>query len=139
MRSATGRWVSGEDFFDRERELEVLTTRVREQNHVLLTGQRRMGKTSILRELGSRLESEGWIFFIADVEGATCPGDAISEIARAAHPVRSIASRGYLESSGEGYRFPSRLLRDWWLARFRGHYVPLERRRTNDDSGELAP
>ncbi len=62
MRSSTGRWVSGEDFFDRERELEVLKTRVRERNHVLLTGQRRMGKTSILRELGSRLESEGWIF-----------------------------------------------------------------------------
>ncbi len=93
MRSATGRWVSGEDFFDRERELEVLKTRVREQNHVLLTGQRRMGKTSILRELGSRLESEGWIFLFADVEGATCPEDAISEIARAVHPVRSIASR----------------------------------------------
>ena len=72
MRLATGRWVSGEDFFDRERELEVLKTRVRERNHVLLTGQRRMGKTSILRELGSRLKSEGWIFLFADVEGATC-------------------------------------------------------------------
>lgn len=93
MRSATGRWVSGEDFFDRERELEVLKTRVREHNHVLLTGQRRMGKTSILRELGSRLESEGWIFLFADVEGATCAEDAIAEIARAAHSVRSIASR----------------------------------------------
>ena len=93
MRSATGRWVSGEDFFDRERELEVLKTRVRERNHVLLTGQRRMGKTSILRELGSRLKSEGWIFLFADVEGATCAEDAIAEIARAVHPVGSIASR----------------------------------------------
>ena len=93
MRSATGRWVSGEDFFDREGELEVLKTRVRERNHVLLTGQRRMGKTSILRELGSRLESDGWIFLFADVEGATCAEDAIAEIARAVHPVRPIASR----------------------------------------------
>ena len=93
MRSATGRWVSGEDFFDRERELAVLKTRVLECNHVLLTGQRRMGKTSILRELGSRLGSEGWIFLFADVEGATCAEDAIAEIARAVHPVRSIASR----------------------------------------------
>lgn len=93
MRSATGRWVSGEDFFDRERELEVLKTRVCEHNHLLLTGQRRMGKTSILRELGSRLESEGWVFLFADVEGATCAEDAIAEIARAVHPVRSIASR----------------------------------------------
>ena len=93
MRSATGRWVSGEDFFDRERELEVLKMRVRERNHVLLTGQRRMGKTSILRELGSRLKCEGWIFLFADVEGATCAEDAIAEIARAVHSVGSIASR----------------------------------------------
>ena len=93
MRSATGRWVSGEDFFDRERELEVLKTRVCEHNHVLLTGQRRMGKTSILHELGSRLESEGWIFLFADIEGATCAEDAIAEIARTVHRVRSIASR----------------------------------------------
>ncbi len=35
---------------------------------------------------------------------------------------------GYLEDADEGYRFPSRLLRDWWSARFRGHHVPLERR-----------
>ena len=45
---------------------------------------------------------------------------------------------GYLESSDEGYCFPSRLLRDWCSARFRGHYVPLERRRTDDDFGEPA-
>ena len=93
MNSATGRWVSGDDFFDRKRELQILETRVRDRNHVLLTGQRRMGKTSIIRELGRRLEADGWIFLFADVEGATSAEDAISEIARAAHPVRSIASR----------------------------------------------
>ena len=35
---------------------------------------------------------------------------------------------GYLEDADEGFRFPSRLLRDWWSARFRGHRVPLEQR-----------
>ncbi|MDE2998455.1 MAG: AAA family ATPase [Gemmatimonadota bacterium] len=93
MNSATGRWVSGDDFFDRKRELQILETRVRDRNHVLLTGQRRMGKTSIVRELGRRLEADGWIFLFADVEGATSAEDVITEIARAAHPVRSIASR----------------------------------------------
>ena len=48
MRSSTGRWVSGSDFFDRENELVVLERHVLEGNHVLRTGQRRMGKTSIL-------------------------------------------------------------------------------------------
>ena len=40
MESATGRWVSGNDFFDRESELQVLDARVRAGNHTLLTGQR---------------------------------------------------------------------------------------------------
>ena len=93
MRSSTGRWVSGDDFFGREAELEILTTRVRDGNHVLLTGQRRMGKTSIARELGRRLESEGWVSLFADVEDATCAEDAIAEIARAAYPVDSLARR----------------------------------------------
>ena len=59
MRSSTGRWVSGDDFFDRELELKALEIRVRDFNHVLLTGQRRMGKTSITRELGRRVEAKG--------------------------------------------------------------------------------
>ena len=93
MKSATGRWVSGDDFFDREGELKVLETRVRDRNHVSLTGQRRMGKTSVLRELGRRIEAKGGVFLFTDVEGATCAEDAISEIAKAVHPVRSLASR----------------------------------------------
>ena len=94
MTSSTGRWVSGDDFFDREAELRILEERVRAANHVLLTGQRRMGKTSIARELGRRLtESGGWITLFVDVEDATCPEDVIADVARAAYPVRPIVSR----------------------------------------------
>ncbi len=93
MRSSTGRWVGGDDFFDRESELKVLEKLVRQHNHVLLTGQRRMGKTSVARELGRRLEADGWIFLFADVEGASCPEDAIAEIAQAAYPIRPARSR----------------------------------------------
>jgi len=93
MKSATGRWVSGDDFFDRGPELKILEERVSGGNHILLTGQRRMGKTSIARELGRRLESGGWVCFFADVEGATCPEDAITYIAERMHHVRPISSR----------------------------------------------
>ena len=93
MKSSTGRWVSGDNFFDRARELQILETRVQDRNHVLLTGQRRMGKTSVAQELGRRLEAKGWIFLSTDVEGATCAEDAIASIAAAVHPVRPIASR----------------------------------------------
>ena len=82
MRAATGRWVIGDDFFNREPELRILENRVREGNHVLLTGQRRMGKTSIARELGRRLaESGAWVTLFTDIEDATCPEDVIAEIA----------------------------------------------------------
>ncbi|MDE0156212.1 MAG: AAA family ATPase [Gammaproteobacteria bacterium] len=93
MRSSTGRWVCGDDFFDRDADLKILENYVNDRNHVLLTGQRRMGKTSVVMELGRRLETLDWVFLFADVEGATCAEDAIAEIARAVHPVRSISSR----------------------------------------------
>ena len=93
MKSSTGRWVSGNDFFDREPELRLLESRIRDGNHMLLTGQRRMGKTSIARELGRRLVSEGWISLFTDVEDAVGPEDVIADIAQAVHPNRSISSR----------------------------------------------
>ena len=93
MRSSTGRWVSGDDFFDRESELRILESRVHAGNHILLTGQRRMGKTSVARQLGLRLEAQNWVCIFTDVEGATCAEDVIAEIAEAVHPVRPISSR----------------------------------------------
>ncbi len=93
MELSTGRWVSGDDFFDRETELRILKSRVLEGNHVLLTGQRRMGKTSIVQELGQRLKDEGWVFLFTDVEGAKCAEDVISEMAKAVHPIHAISSR----------------------------------------------
>ena len=162
MRSATSRWVSGEDFFDRESELEVLESRVRDGNHVLLTGQRRMGKTSVAQELGRRLESQGWVFLFTDVHGATCPEDVIAYIAAAAHPVRPLVSgtftrmrrwlgenieeigapefrvkfRGGL-STGNWRRYGERLIGN--CARHdkpvRDHHSPLRRRAAVEDRG----
>ncbi|TVR66329.1 MAG: ATP-binding protein [Candidatus Competibacteraceae bacterium] len=93
MKSSTGRWVTGANFFDRQVELGQLQQRVVDGNHVSLTGQRRMGKTSVARELGRRLEEDGWVFLFADIEGAPGPEDVIAEIAKAVHPVRPLASR----------------------------------------------
>ena len=39
MKSSTGRWVSGGDFFNRERELQILETRVGD-HHKPLKGRR---------------------------------------------------------------------------------------------------
>ncbi len=93
LKSANGRWVVGADFFNRDRELGLLRARVEAGSHVLLTGQRRMGKTSIAKELGRRLSEAGWVFLFADVEDAESPEDLVAEIAEAAHPVQGMLSR----------------------------------------------
>jgi hypothetical protein len=93
MRSSTGRWVSGDDFFNRDSELQTLEERVRGGSHLLLTGQRRMGKTSIVRELGRKLETAGWVFLFIDVEGETSEKNVIARLADEVRPVRGIWSR----------------------------------------------
>ena len=94
MQSSTGRWVSGHNFFDRRSELKALETLIYDGNHVLLTGQRRMGKTSVAQELGRRLKTRKpeWVFLFVDIEDATCAEDVIAEIAKAAHPISGILS-----------------------------------------------
>ena len=81
LRKAGGNWVDGDQFFDRDAELEALTERVKDGTHTLLTAQRRMGKTSLVRELLRRLKDEGCFETIfVDLEGASTPADAIAEI-----------------------------------------------------------
>ena len=78
---AGGNWVEGERFFDRATDIEALAERVRDGIHTLLTAQRRMGKTSLARELLRRLADEGRFETIfVDLEDAAVPADAIAEI-----------------------------------------------------------
>lgn len=93
MQPSIGRWVTGERFFDRETDLKILKQHIQDGNHVLLTGQRRMGKTSIVQELGRQLQGSSWIFLFCDVEGADSPEDVIAEIAYSAHEAKSLFMR----------------------------------------------
>ena len=78
---AGGNWVEGDRFFDRGTEIEALEERVRDGTHTLLTAQRRMGKTSLVRELLRRLADEGRFETIfVDLEGASSAADAIAEM-----------------------------------------------------------
>ena len=82
MRKAGGNWVVGDSFFNRGAEIESLAERVRDGTHTLLTAQRRMGTTSLVRELLRRLDDEGTFETIfVDLEAAHTPADAIAEIA----------------------------------------------------------
>lgn len=96
MESRTGGWVSGDDFFGRETDLRILGTKVRERNHVLLSGPRRTGKTSVAQELGRRLAEEGWAFLYLDVERTGTPEEFVLELALRVRAARPFAKRHIL-------------------------------------------
>ena len=89
LRKAGANWVEGpERFFDREIELEALAERVQDGTHTLLTAQRRMGKTSLVRELLRRLAVEGnFETVFVDLEDAAAAADAIAAIGAEAKSV----------------------------------------------------
>ncbi len=88
LRKGGSNWVEGDSFFDREVELEILMDRMRDGNHTLVTAQRRMGKTSLVRELLRRLVEGGEFETVfVDLEAALDPADAIAETAVRARPV----------------------------------------------------
>ena len=81
LKKAGANWVDGDRFFDREHELDVLKARVRDGTHTLLTAQRRIGKTSLVRELLRRLRAEGdFETVFVDLEDAATAADAVVEI-----------------------------------------------------------
>ena len=81
LTKAGGTWVVGDRFFDRSADLVALTERCQEGAHTLLTGQRRIGKTSLVRELLRILEESGRFDTVfADLEGGSTAADVIAEI-----------------------------------------------------------
>ena len=94
LRKAGGNWVTEDNFFDRETELEILTERVGDQVHTLLVAQRRMGKTSLVRELQRRLGDNGALeTLFVDLEAASTVEDAITELAIQARSLKSTSQK----------------------------------------------
>lgn len=94
LRKAGGNWVAGDQFFDRDIEIEALTERVEDGIHTLITAQRRMGKTSLVRELLRRLDERGHFETVfVDLEDASSAADALVEIAAASKKTGSMWTR----------------------------------------------
>ena len=86
--------MDGDRFFDREVEIEALMERVEDGTHTLVTAQRRMGKTSLVRELLRRLRERGdFETVFVDLEDASSAADAVVEIAAASLHVRGLWTR----------------------------------------------
>ena len=100
-------WVDGDRFFDREAELALLRERMNNGSHTLLTAQRRMGKTSLVRELLRRLDEEEEVSTVfVDVEAAMDAADAVAELAVQAQPLQSVRGKiaSWLSNSLRGVR-----------------------------------
>ena len=94
LKKTVGNWVDGERFFNQEKDIAALREHVRDGTHTLLTAQRRMGKTSLVRELLRVLDgSPGIKTAFVDLEDARDPADAIVEISLASRSLRSISQR----------------------------------------------
>jgi hypothetical protein len=90
LKKSGSNWVTEDRFFDRSLELELLHERIEGRIHTLIAAQRRMGKTSLLRELLRQLEDAGeYETVFVDLEAAGGARDAIAEIAVQAKSVKS--------------------------------------------------
>lgn len=85
LKQAQGNVVTGDRFWDREKDVELLTKRIDEGAHVLLVAQRRMGKTSLMAEVYQRL-SERYVCLFVDLQKAASGSDAIVELSLAVQP-----------------------------------------------------
>ena len=94
LKKTVGNWVDGERFFDREVDIAVLNDHVCDGTHTLLTAQRRMGKTSLVRELLRRLDgTDGFAGLFVDLEDAKDPADAIVAIGLQSRSLQSVWQR----------------------------------------------
>ena len=89
LRQALGKFVVGDEFWDREKDVELLTEHIEHGAHVLLVAQRRMGKTSLMKETARRLEDRFVCLFV-DLQECAGPPDAMVELSLAIHPHKSL-------------------------------------------------
>ncbi len=87
-----GNWVVGDQFWDREREIERFTELLDEDAHILLVAPRRIGKTSLMREVERRI-NDRYICLQIDLQKSQSPADALVELSVATLPYKKIWAR----------------------------------------------
>ena len=83
LKRSPGTWVEGDRFWNREKEVKLFIEYLQQGIHLRLVAQRRIGKTSLMREAARRLGDELWCLHI-DLQKSHSPQDAIVEISLAA-------------------------------------------------------
>jgi AAA+ ATPase superfamily predicted ATPase len=99
LRLGVGNWVDGERFYNRDRELELLMNILSDGDSVSIVAQRRIGKTSLMREAASRMGSK-IIALHVDLQKAQTPEDAIVELSVAAQAYEGLGRKAISIISG---------------------------------------
>lgn len=92
LMQAQGNWVSGDRFWGRDEDISILTRKIDEGAHISLVAQRRMGKTSLMKELQRRLEGQ-YICLFLDLQKSSVPADAVTELALLLKPYDTLWAR----------------------------------------------
>jgi uncharacterized protein len=74
-----GPWVDGNRFWDREIEMELFIEKLDEGENLLLVAQRRIGKTSLMRQAARCIEDR-YVCLHVDLQEAASAADAIAEL-----------------------------------------------------------
>ncbi len=90
---AQGNWVTGDRFWGRETDIKLFIERLNEGAHTRLLAQRRMGKTSLMRETALRIKDR-YICLFVDLQKSSSPEDAIVELSLAVRPYQSLWGKG---------------------------------------------
>ena len=89
LRMATGNWVVGDRFWDRDDDMELIIQRVDEGAHLLLVAQRRMGKTSVLHELKRRV-GDRYLSVFLDLQKEKDAPAAVVALSMALRPIKGV-------------------------------------------------
>lgn len=84
-----GSWVDKDRFWNREKEIASLTELLDEGANILITAPRRIGKTSLIRETGIRIQ-DNYCCLQVDLQKSHSPADIITEFSVATRPYRSL-------------------------------------------------
>lgn len=86
---AHGNWVSGDRFFNRDAETTLFIQYLDEGASMYLVAQRRIGKTSLMREVAERIKDR-YICLHVDLQDAASPLDFVATLSAATHPHKKL-------------------------------------------------
>ncbi|HEX8829658.1 MAG TPA: hypothetical protein VF705_00740 [Longimicrobium sp.] len=90
LKQAHGNWVAGEDrFWNRDAETALFERYIEEGASLYLVAQRRIGKTSLMREMARRL-GKRYTCLHVDLQDAASPLDFVAALSAATHPHKSL-------------------------------------------------